>query len=186
MPPPLPFCSPPLPVISDQSLIEKSVHKRIISYLNEYNLLNINQNGFRAKHSNEDTVAKFTDDIALNINNNKCTLATFIDYQKAFDTVNHKILLSKTRSLALTNNVGDWLASYLYNRKQIVFANGYSSQEGNITCGVPQGSTLGLLLFLIYINDSNKHFVNYKIKLFADDTVLYTSSTVVDTAKHNS
>ena len=166
-------------------LIEKIVHKRITLYLDEHEILNTNQNGFRSKHSTQDTVAKFTDDIAMNINNNKCTLATFIDFRKAFDTVNHKILLTKIHSLGISNNVGNWLTSYLHNRKQVVFANGITSREGSITCGVPQGSTLGPLLFLIYINDINKNFVNSRIKLFADDTVLYTSSTIVDLAKHN-
>ena len=82
-------------------LIEKIMHKRITSYLDTHSLLNANQNGFRAKHSTQDTVAKFTDDIAFNINNNKCTLATFIDFRKAFDTVNHKILLNKINSLGI-------------------------------------------------------------------------------------
>ena len=162
-------------------LIEKIVHKRITSYLDANDILNNNQNGFRAKHSTQDTVAKFTDDIAININNNNCTLATFIDFRKAFDTVNHKILLDKINSLGINNSTHNWLTSYLCNRKQVVVANGITSRKGTITCGVPQGSTLGPLLFLIYINDINKHFVNSKIKLFADDTVLYTASiTTID------
>ena len=164
-------------------LIEKIVHKRITTYLNINNILNVNQNGFRANHSTQDTVAKFTDDIALNINNNKCTLATFIDFRKAFDTVNHNILLQRIESIGIKNNVLHWLRSYLHNRKQVVVANGYTSNQGTVTCGVPQGSTLGPLLFLLYINNINKNFIHSKIKLFADDTVLYTSSTIVDDAK---
>ena len=164
-------------------LIEKIVHKRITTYVNTNNILNCNQNGFRANHSTQDTVSKFTDDIALNINNNKCTLATFIDFQKAFDTVNHTILIDKINSIGIKENNIIWLKSYLTNRKQVVIANGFASMEGTITCGVPQGATLGPLLFLIYINDINKSFGNSKIKLFADDTVLYTSSDSVDTAK---
>ena len=164
-------------------LMEKIVHKHITSYLDDNNILNNNQNGFRAKHSTQDTVAKFTDDIALNMNNHECTLATFIDFRKAFDTVNHNILLNKINSLGIKNNNLNWITSYLHNRKQVVVANGYTSKNGTITCGVPQGSTLGPLLFLIYINDINKHFINSKIKLFADDTVLYSSASDVDTAK---
>ena len=73
-------------------LIEKIVHKRITSYLNKNEILNSQQNGFRPNHSTQDTVAKLTDDITININNNKCTIATFIDFRKAFDTVNHKMI----------------------------------------------------------------------------------------------
>ena len=79
----------------------------------------------------------------------------------------------------------NWLTSYLDKRKQVVIANGYTSQQGLITCGVPQGSTLGPLLFLLYINDIDRNFVNSKIKLFADDTVLYTSSSIIEIAREN-
>ena len=163
--------------------MEKIVHNRINTYLNNNDILNKYQNGFRAEHSTQDTVAKFTDYIAININNSKCTLATFIDFRKAFDTVNHKILLKKINSLGIKNNTLLWLTSYLYNRKQIVNANGVISKSGTITCGFPQGSTLGPLLFLIYINDINKEFIHAKIKLFADDTVLYTTSLLPETAR---
>ena len=165
-------------------LIEKIVHNRITAYLNANEILNPQQNGFRSNHSTIDTVAKLTDDIALNINNGKCTLATFIDFRKAFEPVNHKILLNKANSLGIRNNTSNWLNSYLDKRKQVVFANGVTSKEGTITCGVPQGSTLGPLLFLVYINDINKDFVNSKIKLFADDTVLYTSSSSTNAARN--
>ena len=167
-------------------LIEKIVHSRITSYLdtnNVVNILNANQNGFRANHSTEDTVAEFTDDISFNINKNKCTLATFIDFRKAFDTVIHNILLQKLNSLGIKNKTFDWPRSYLYERKQQVSANGHISKQGTITCDVPQGSTLGPLLFLLYINNINTNFLNAKIKLFADDTVLYTTSPVIDDAR---
>ena len=141
-------------------LIEKIVHNRITLYLDDNNILS----GFRANHSTQDTVAKFTDDIAININQGKCTLASFIDFRKAFDTVNHLILLSKVHSFGIKNNTLKWVQSYLSERKQVVVANGYTSRQGTITCGVPQGSTLGPLLFLLYINDINKNFVNSKIK----------------------
>ena len=90
-------------------------------------------------------------------------------------------MLDKINSLGINNK---WLKSYLNKRKQVVIANGITSKEGTITCGVPQGSTLGPLLFLIYINDINKNFINSKIKLFANDTLLYTSSSSPNVAKN--
>ena len=88
-------------------------------------------------------MAKFTDDIAIKINNNKCTLATFIDFRKAFDTVNHKILIEKANSLGIKNNTLRW--------KQVVNANGVTSKEGIVTCGVPQGSTLAQTYNIVFM-----------------------------------
>ena len=88
----------------------------------------------------------------------------------------------RINSFGIKTNTLKWLKSYLHNRKQVEVANGIISKESIITCGVPQGSTLGPLLFIMYINDINKNFINSKIRLFADDTV-YTTSTSVDTAR---
>ena len=126
-------------------LKEKIFHNRISSYLEENKLLNPEQNGFRPNHSTKDTVAKFTDDIATNINDNNCTIATFIDFRKAFDTVNHQILLDRINGLGMRNEILLWLTSYLNNRKQVVVANGATSSQGP---GVPQGSTLGPISYL--------------------------------------
>ena len=147
----------------------------VINYLEMNDLLNENQGGFRKGHSTINTVSDFTDDIFLAINNSKCTLAMFVDFRKAFDTVNHAMLLKKCELLGITNGNLEWLTSYLSLRKQCTLANGNMSGNLNISCGVPQGSILGPLLFLIFINDIGRDCQYCLIRLFADDTAIYLS-----------
>ena len=129
-----------------------------------------------------DTTAELTDDIMLQMNDSSCTLATFIDFRKAFDTVNHNILLNKIDRLGIHGKTFVWLTSYLYDRCQCTLANGIRSAQLPITCGVPQGSILGPLLFLIYVNDITYNITNSNTKLYADDTVIYASSKTVNDA----
>ena len=100
----------------------------------------------------------------------------FIDLQKAFDTVNHSILLKKLEHYGIRGTVLDWFSSYLSNRKQFVSVNGATSDHATITCGVPQGSVLGPLLFLLYINDLPNASKVLSFYLFADDTNIYFRS----------
>ena len=100
----------------------------------------------------------------------------FIDLKKAFDTVNHDILLTKLEHYGIRNNILNWFKSYLSHRKQYVFFNGKSSETLNISCGVPQWSVLGPLLFLLYINDLPNISNKLSFFLFADDTNLYYES----------
>ena len=113
------------------------------------------------------------------MNDNKATIATFIDAMKAFDTVNHEILLKKFYDLGLRGNVEIWLKHYLTNRKQCTIANNTTSELKNVTCCVPQGSVCGPLLFLLYINDLPNILKNLQVSLYADDTVIYTSNSDV-------
>ena len=153
-------------------LIEKIVHNRLSNFLENHSLLDPNQGGFRKNNPTINSIANYIDNIYDAINNNKTSLAIYIDFSKAFDTVNHEILLQKLSHLGIKNNSLLWLKSYLHNRKQRTFINNVYSNYNNIECGVPQGSTLGPLLFLVYINDLRNCLTHSKSYLYADDTVL--------------
>ena len=151
--------------------------ERISKFLEDNNLLNEEQGGFRKGHSTVSTVSEFTDDVLAAISQNRTTIATFVDLTKAFDTVNHQILLNKTEHLGLHLETVVWLRDYLRNCKHCTRANGLLSEYQEIKCGVPQGAILGPLLFLIYINDIDKVNNSCHSKLYADDTVLYIAHT---------
>ena len=156
-------------------LLEKLAHNRVSKFLNENRLLNNGQNGFRKGRSTMGTVAELTDDVLLGINNNKCTLAAFVDLKKAFDTVSHEILGKKLHKFGLNLKLINWLKNYLVNRQQRCKANGITSDYLDIRCGVPQGSIIGPMLFLLYINDINNTLSKCDSKLYADDTVVYAT-----------
>ena len=160
-----------LPLMS--KLIEKIVHNRIYIFCELNNILDEKQGGFRPKHSTCSTTSYFINDIYTAMNNNEILIATYIDAVKAFDTVNHEILLKKAAKYGIKGNVFLWLKNYLTDRYQCTLANDIVSTTKLITCGVPQGSVCGPLLFLIYINDLSKALTSCKISLYADDTVIY-------------
>ena len=162
----------PLP----SKILERVIHDRVMFHIERNNLLEINQGGFRKNHSTMSTIAKFTNDLFTGINNNKSTIACFIDLAKAFDTVNHKILITKLEYLGITGNLNKLFQNYLSNRKQRTSIENRSSDFRNITCGVPQGSILGPMLFLIYVNDLSSYIEKCKYQLYADDTVIYCTS----------
>ena len=122
-------------------------------------------------------VACFMDDIYESVNVNHHTLAAFIDLRKAFDTVNHEILLKKMKMYGIVGNLLEWCKSYLKDREQCTIVNNVTSSYQSVGCGVPQGSILGPLMFLIFINDISNDLHNTRVRLYADDTVLYTSSS---------
>ena len=169
-----------LPLLS--KLIEKIVHRRVYDHLLEYDLLDKRQGGFRPGHSTVKTCTYFTEDLYHANNNKETTIAVYIDAMKAFDTVNHQILLKKIPKLGIKGNLLAWIENYLTGRKQCTIANNIVSDYQNITCGVPQGSVLGPLLFLIYINDISNIITNCKISMYADDTVIYVSHKNPETA----
>ena len=163
--------------------LEKYVQKHLIKYIEDNNLLHPLQSGFRANHSCHTAVTHLVDSWHEGINNHNLTGAIFLDFRKAFDLVNHEILLTKLK-LYLNNSPSlDFFRSYLSCRKQRVLANGHYSSEGLVLHGVPQGSVLGPLLFSIFINDIPLCISNNdtKCELFADDGTIHTQSkTIVD------
>ena len=164
----------PLP----SKIIERVVHNRLYKHLEDLNLLDKNQGGFRKNQSTVNTISKLTGKIFDGINNRNMTIACFIDMAKAFDTVNHNILLQKLNKLGIRRNTRRWLENYLTNRKQCTMANGTTSSYHDIVCGVPQGSILGPLLFIIYMNDINTSCKNSNYLLYADDTVIFNTKDI--------
>lgn len=169
----------PISLLSTFSkIIEKIVANRLTIFLNNSNILSKWQFGFRRNHSTIHPMFHFTNFLSNAFNAKKHSLAIFCDLKKAFDCCDHSILLSKLAKYGIRDNALLWFKSYLSNRKQFVTINGKNSLLTDVILGVPQGSILGPLLFLIYINDlpiSSKLFT----LLFADDTTLLASADSV-------
>ena len=123
-----------------------------------------------------------TDLFYANSNKGQATLAVFVDLRKAFDTVDHEILLKKLECYGIREKNLRWCANYLINRSQCTLANGHLSLKAEITCGVPQGSVLGPLFFIMYVNDVQPVIMNAGIQMYADDTVLYAAGEDIRTA----
>ena len=156
-------------------LLEKIVHARITDFWENNNYLSGNQGGFRKGFSTVSTISDLTDDFFEQINRGNTTLAAFVDLRKAFNTVNLEILIKKLGKAGVRNNILAWCEDYLSNRQQCTYANGITSNLLPITCGVPQGSVLGPLFFLVYVNDMQDALDDCGLKLYADDTVIYQS-----------
>ena len=154
-------------------VFEKIVFKYLFTYFKNHFMISIWQSGFLPGSSTITQLTELYDQFCKAVNDGKEIRVVFLDISKAFDRVWHKGLLHKLRGCGISGKLLEWLKNYLSDRQQRVVINGESSQWGNINAGVPQGSVLGPLLFLIFINDITHVIRHCKIRLFADDTCLF-------------
>ena len=167
-----------LPVIS--KVLEHHIHIHLTTFIEKYQLLNENQSGFRKHHSCETTLCKITDSWLQAINNRLAVGVIFIDLTKAFDLINHDVLIHKLKIYGFDDSCMQLFKSYLSNRTQSVYSRGVRSSKTCICRGVPQGSILGPILFSLYINDLPLVIPKAKCNLFADDTSLHHADYTID------
>ncbi len=154
-------------------VIERCVYWQLSDYLERNKLLSRSQYGFRQGRSTVHAITYLTDYIKQNADNGNCTGVLYMDLKKAFDTVQHAGLLHKLRSYGIKGKELDWFTDYLFDRRQYVEYDGCISDVKHVVNGVPQGSILGPLLFIVLVNDMPTVIKRCKILMYADDTVLF-------------
>ena len=152
--------------------LEHIVTSNLVKHFTSNNILYDLQHGFREKRSCETQLVMLVDELARNIQKGKQTDLVLLDFSKAFDKVSHEKLIFKLHQYGIKGKNLEWIRAFLNNRSQQVVVDGIQSSSIPVTSGVPQGSVLGPILFLAYINDLPEH-VTSQVRLFADDTVIY-------------
>ena len=174
----------PISLLSNiDKILERLMYNRLYNFLEKKEIIFSLQFGFRQKYSTAHTLIHLTDKISREIDKGNYACGIFVDFQKAFDTVDHHILLKKLEYYGVRGISNKWFALYLSNRKQFVSINGYKSNLADVKCGVPQDSILGPLLFLIYINDLHAAIMHSEVHHFADDTNLLNFNSCVKSIK---
>ena len=152
--------------------MEKLTHKRLFQYLNKSDILYKHQFGFQKGKPTEHAILDLHTKIIKSVEKHEKACSIFLDFAKAFDTINHDILLSKLEYYGVQDIPLKWFKSYLQNRQQCVKINSNISDFQTLLCGVPQGSVLGPSLFHIYINDIFLSALKVSFHLFVDDTCI--------------
>ena len=163
----------PISLLSNiEKILEKPMYKRLNTFLNNNNIVYDLQFGFRQQYSTSHALIDITENIRKALYDGNVGCGVFMNLQEAFETVDRQILLAKLNHYGIRGVSNDWFKSYLSDLSQYVSINGYESGIAAINCGVPQGSVLGPLQFLLYINDLNQAIKFCKVHHFADDTDL--------------
>jgi len=171
----------PISVLSTLSKVfERLMCRRLVSFLKVNGILFEGQFGFRENSSTSDAVVEFLDRTVRSIDGKQSTIAIFLDFAKAFDTVCHRILVDKLEHVGIRGSVLDWFRTYLYSRKQYVCISDSKSEISVVEKGVPQGSVLGPILFLIYINDMRLCSDKLGFVHYADDTTVFYSGERIE------
>lgn len=154
-------------------ILEKLFVHQLDNFIEKHRILNDQQYGFRSSQSTSLAVMDFIENITTAVDKKESAIGIFIDLRKAFDTINHDILIQKCEYYGIRGVVNKWLQSYLKNRFQYVQFNGTVSSQKVISCGIPQGSVLGPKLFILYLKDISKVSKILKMVIFAEDTNLF-------------
>jgi len=160
-----------LPTLS--KVLEKIVRHQIECYLDNNNIININQNGFRSGRNTGTALLNVIETVRGNIDVGKITVLVLLDFSKAFDSVDHDILLLKLKNIGFAEHTIKWFSEYLSHRKQVVISGKSKSKTFATHRGVAQGSVLGPLVFLIYVNDVGKSLKFCEYQMYADDLQIY-------------
>ena len=162
-------------------IFERIIYNRMISFIESNNIFTSSQFGFRSGYSTESAIIQFIDKIHNGLSKRQHTVAIFMDLSKAFDVLDHQILAQKLDHYGFRGKFLDLLISFISNRNYFVSANGITSDKKTVNIGVPQGSTLGPLLFLLYVNDMKNSSHLFDFIQFADDTTLTLSGPQLNT-----
>ena len=166
-----------LPVLS--KILEKAVNSKLLSYLEKNKLLTELQFGFRKQRSTKMAATYLRDQIRREMSNGNMVGAVYLDLSKAFDTMGHDLLINKLSTYGVSERELAWFTDYLFGRTQIVEIENTRSNPESIYCGVPQGSILGLFLFIVFFNDLID-IMNVNVIKYADDTVLFYAHSDVN------
>ena len=167
-------------------IFEKEIKTQLMLYLEINDLITIDQSSYRQQHTTQTALHRAIDDLLCNMSDGNLTAVCSFDIiTKCVDTINHSILLKKMEYYGLQSENIKWFKSYLNEREQMVSCHNTLSGKSTISIGVPHGSVLGPLLFLIYVNDINRDVHLGACNLYADDTLVYCNGSTMSELKHN-
>jgi Reverse transcriptase (RNA-dependent DNA polymerase) len=172
--------------VNNLCCLDKLIETIVLDQMNEFlevnKILSDTQHGFRASHSTETALITLTDNIVQSFEKKKIVLTIFLDFKRAFETIDRTILIDKLKKYNFGVETIEWFISFLSNRKQVVKINGKYSDEIDVDLGVPQGSKIANILFILYVNDLVNHLKDCSVIMYADDTSISVSCNTVSEA----